>query len=96
MILKVTETEKEILRCAVELKETGIESEVSFDFPYGVDLPDFAKHMEQAIDRSETDAGCWVRFKEWRDARPGLIEKIRIATFELINGDKPEPTWTIR
>lgn len=96
MLLKVTEIEKEILRCAGEVKETGVEGEVCFDLPYGIDLPDFARHMEKAIDRSELDMGCWLRFKEWRDARPGLIEKIRIATFELINGDKPDPTWALR
>ena len=40
MLLKVTEIEKEILRCAGEVKETGVEGEVCFDLPYGVDLPD--------------------------------------------------------
>lgn len=45
-----------------------------------------AHRIEKLIQAQETDQGDWLRAKEYRDAKSGLIKKLRGVILRLENG----------
>lgn len=93
LVLELTFSEFELLRrSGIECRFIGtgavnlVNSLVAIPSPSRHEFEYFVAEIEKAILFQESDHGCWSVAKEWREAKPTLLSKIRIGLLKPVGG----------
>lgn len=74
--LEVNNAEVELLRQLGTVDILG-DNKVKFTMSKYMTFEEFIKMMADRIAAQESDFGCWITAKEWKEARDTLLPKLR-------------------